>query len=436
MMSKSVLFMAMATALLAGASGAASADPVKVVLKNVAQLPGASADATGTVAGDPQPKAAIPVSEALVDGSGNIVVSCNLDANSKCPNIGSGSGGGITGDPTLTFTVPSNAVAMGDTTTRLQWSATNADACYGVKIEKKNASGAWSNYTPPGGSVWSKEWPAQGTASTGYVLGNLGRSSTAGEETEYRFTMRCYSNTVDTVEGKLAVAIEQLPVSGTVRLASSASGGTPGSDYCSEYYPPGHPARSAPGFAFSGLPSQSLTFDMVFKNGAGAPVTFDVLIAGTYGRGGVPGPHVDPNSYYLVMPFTIPANIAANTGMRITFVEPQSYLGLSDISQFEASISPCPGDFRAKSYTNTSNDWYDRAYCRIKGGGAFESTSGTLTAPSGACFLKPGAVMYLNVIGHGLDNFRNTGGALIPGCPSGSMCGKKADMTRLVPPSN
>lgn len=442
MKSRNVLAAAIAVVLLSGAPIAVQAQqaPVKVVLKNVPALPGATGNAVGTVDGDPQQKAAIPLVgvDANLDAHGNIVVEC-LTSSGDCPNIGSGSGGAISGVPTLSFTVPTSAIASNDTSTRLQWSTgTTADACYGVRVEKKNAVGAWEAYTPPSGSTWSKEWPANGTASTGYVLGNLARSSTAGVDTEYRFTLRCYSKTVNDVGGTDAVAINER-VSGTVTLASS--GGTPpvgGSDYCSEYYPAGHPARSAPGFTVSKLTGTTTAFNLVFTSLDNGVLSFDQLI-GTgpgEGRGGSPGPHVSGPNKYVAIPFTVPATVPALKVLKLTMVEPQNFLGLQNPVMTELSISPCPGDFRSPTTANTVSDWYARGYCRKVNNGSIFLSTGNLTGPASgandACFLKPGAQMYINVTYTGLDGYRATGADPTPGCPSGyDSCGKKTILTRM-----
>ncbi len=442
MKSRNVLAAAVAVVLLCGAPLAAQAQqaPIKVVLKNVPALPNATGDAVGTVDGDPQPKAAIPLigTEAQLDSHGNIVVSC-LTTGGDCPNIGSGSGGAIAGVPTLSFTVPSSAVAANDTSTRLQWSTgTSADACYGVKVEKKGTTGAWEAYTPPTGSTWSKEWPPQGTASTGYVLGNLGRSATAGVDTEYRFTLRCYSKTVNDAGGTDVVAINE-SASATVTLASST--GTPppgGSDYCSEYYPAGHPARSAPGFTVSKLSGATAVFNVVFSTLDNVALSFDQLIGAgpAEGRGGTPGPHASGPNKYLAVPFTVPTTVPANKVLKLTLQEPQSFLGLENPTRTELSISPCPGDFRSPTASNTDPDWYARAYCRKLNSGTIYLSTGTLTGPAtgtgDACFLKPGAQMYLNITYTGLDGYRATGADPVAGCPSGvETCGKKTILTRM-----
>ncbi|MEB2314545.1 MAG: hypothetical protein OZ919_00410 [Xanthomonadaceae bacterium] len=437
MKSRNVLAAAVAVVLLCGAPLAVQAQqaPIKVVLKNVPALPGATGDAVGTVDGDPQQKAAIPLigTEAKLDSHGNIVVDC-LTTNGDCPNIGAG-GGAITGIPTLSFTVPSATVALGDTSTRLQWTTTNADACYGVQIEKKSATGAWAPYTGTGSSAWSKEWPANGTASTGFALGSLERSATAGVETEYRFTLRCYSKTVGDVGGTDVVAIQQAPVSGIVKLASST--GTPlpgGSDYCSEYYPAGHPARSAPGFSVptNVLQPVIVQFPTVFAggDGSGPPVSFlDVFNNGTPGRGAFAGPHAGPGKY-MSIPIDIPANAPAATGLWFSWIEPQNFQGMSHSLKNEVSISPCQGDFRAAPVNNASSDLYDRAQCRTTGTGLTAST-GTLSGSNGYCFLKPGARMYINVTNHSLDAYRATGAPPVWGCDAGvTNCGKKADVRR------
>ena len=441
MKSRNVLAAAVAMVLLCGAPLAAQAQqaPIKVVLKNVPALPNATGDAVGTVDGDPQPKAAIPLigTQAQLDSHGNIVVDC-LTTNGDCPNIGAG-GGAITGIPTLSFTVPSATVALGDTSTRLQWTTTNADACYGVQIEKKSATGAWAPYTGTGSSAWSKEWPANGTASTGFALGNLERSATAGVDTEYRFTLRCYSKTVGDVGGTDAVAIQQVPVSGIVKLASST--GTPppsGNDYCSEYYPAGHPARSAPGFTVSKLTGSTVAFNLVFSTLSNGILSFDQLIGSgsAEGRGGSPGPHVSGPNKYVAIPFTVPTTVPASRVIKLTVAEPQTFLGLENPTRTELSISPCPGDFRSPTTPNNNPDWYARGYCRKANNGSIYLSTGTLTGPADgandACFLKPGAQMYINVTYTGLDGYRETGADPVAGCPSGvETCGKKIILTRM-----
>ncbi len=437
MKSRNVLAAAVAVVLLCGAPLAVQAQqaPIKVVLKNVPALPGATGNAVGTVDGDSQQKAAIPLigTEAKLDSHGNIVVDC-LKTNGDCPNIGAG-GGAITGTPTLSFTVPSATVALGDTSTRLQWTTTNADACYGVQIEKKSTTGAWAPYTGTGSSAWSKEWPANGTASTGFALGNLERSATAGVETEYRFTLRCYSKTVGDVGGTDAVAIQQVPVSGIVKLASST--GTPpsgGSDYCSEYYPAGHPARSAPGFSVPTTILQPVIkqFQEVFASGSGlgpAITLLDVINSGQDGRGAFAGPHGGPGKY-MSIPIDIPASTPAGTGISLQIIEPQNYQGMDHSLLFEANISPCQGDFRAPAVNNASSDYYDRNQCRTTGTSLY-ATTGNLIGPATYCFLKPGARMYINVTNHSLDAYRATGAPPVWGCDAGvTNCGKKVDVRR------
>lgn len=71
--------------------------------------------------------------------------------------------------------------------------------------------------------------------------------------------------------------------------------------------------------------------------------------------------------------------------------------------------------------SNSDPDWYARGYCKKVNSGTLYASTGDLTGPASgaddACFLKPGATMYLNVTYTSLEDYRANGGDPVAGCP-------------------
>lgn len=407
--------MTVLTPMLAAAQGAPTTK--YVVLSNV-----------NAVAGQPavDGHAAIPMlanAAAIPDAVGNIVVSCALDGSSKCPNVGTGSGGGTAPTaPVVTVTVNGPPGTVTSSGSSLSWSVSAAKTCVGDGVTVSPASG-------PAVTGWSKEQPASGG---NFSLTTLFNALPANDtEYTYTFNLDCYSSATTTISGTTVAAVGE---GQRVVKLKKASGGGGGTDYCSEYYPAGHPARSQPGFTTS-LTRVSSNFNVVFQKNDGTPLTeSDVLLSGTTGRGPLPTPSTGPDQY-LSVAFTVPASTPAKTGIKFAPFEPQGWQGLTAAEKWEISISPCPGDFRAIPAVgqDNPNDLYDRATCRIKNSGTLFSSTGNLSGPTlPACFLKPGATMYINATAHDLNAFRSNGGAPVWGCATGiTQCGLKVIPDRL-----
>ena len=387
-------------------------------------------DNVAGVTGQPQvgAKAAIPMqpnSSPQIDAAGNFIVTCNLAAG-KCPNVG-------TGDASVNLPTAPNVNVSGPTAvvtatgSNLTWSVPAARTCYGVSATKVSPP-----TSGPTVSGWVQAWPATGG---NYSLSALFNALPAdGIEYTYDFKLGCYSTASTVVNQTTVVAYTE-----AVRQVKlqKATGGGGGSDYCSEYYPTGHPARSQPGFGGAGLVRVDRQFQQIFSSDGNGinPKTAQQVVdtAGMTVFGPVPGPAAGPGEY-LAIAFTVSENTLAQLGMELSFVEPQGYQGIESTSKWELSVSPCPGDFRAPPAfgADSPTDFYDRRSCH-KPNGVINFTTGTGTGPSSttSCFVKPGATMYLNMTAHDLSAYRATGANPVWGCNSGVMaCGKKGSIAR------
>ena len=372
---------------------------------------------------------AIPMSTARVAGDGNIVIDCDrANHNAKCDkiNIGTSSGGSGQVDPAtipnFTFNGPSGTVTSGTGITPLTWPEVNsgrAEVCYGLS--------ATTSFTgAPAVSGWSKEWATNGSFSLASLYSQV--QSTAGiaanADVPYVFEMRCYSK-AKLLGGLDAVAIADRTRTVTIRKSGAPEEPPPGgTGYCSEYYPAGHAAHSQPGFttpltkiehSFSTV--FGVTLSSLFTSGG----TRTLTLPGSYGT----------QSTYLAIPLDIPANTTDNTGMTLTWSQEQDG-GQTTPAYFEMSISPCPGDFRAKPSGNTSGDLWDRAYCRYEsqGEGSHYNSTGTAGAPANMCFLPKGKRLYLNITQHNLSNHRaNSQQQPVYTCPNGT-CGWRFTLKR------
>lgn len=388
-------------------------------------------DNVAAITGQPQvgAKAAIPMKADVpsqIDGAGNIVITCDL-VGGKCPNVGTGEANvNLPTAPNVALSGPSGVVtATGQNLTWNVGAPNPARTCYGVSATKLSPP-----TSGPAVTGWVQAWPATGGT---YSLSALYNALPADNiEYTYEFKLGCYSTASTVVNGTTVVAYAE----GTrqVKLKKAAGGGG-GGDYCSEYYPANHPARSQPGFT-TNLTKVERQFTQIFYTfDRSSPVTIEqVLDQGYTGRGGMPGPDAGPGEY-LSVAFSVPADTPALTGFELGFIEPQGFLGLEAASKWELSISPCPGDFRAKPGYGQDNpsDFYDRAACHQKNSGAIFFTTGTLTAPGSAnsCFVKPGATMYINMTAYDLNGYRSSGAAPVWGCNQGvTYCGLKADVKK------
>jgi len=389
-------------------------------------------DNVAAITGQPQvgAKAAIPMKADVpsqIDGAGNIVITCDL-VGGKCPNVGTGEANvNLPTAPTVILAGPSGVVtATGQNLTWNVGAPNPARTCYGVSATKLSPP-----TSGPAVTGWVQAWPATGGT---YSLSALYNALPADDiEYTYEFKLGCYSTASTVVNGTTVVAYAE----GTRQVKlKKATGGGGGGDYCSEYYPAGHPARSQPGFT-TNLTKVERQFNQVFSSGTGVPRTAqDIIDTGYSARGGMPGPEAGPGQY-LAIAFTLSANTPNLTGIELSFVEPQFYLGLYPAYGYELSISPCPGDFRKKPAYGQDNptDFYDRQACRREDAGSIAFTTGTGSGPGSAtsCFVKPGATMYINITTHDLDGYRATGAAPVWECADGvTLCGKKVDAAKTA----
>lgn len=394
-----------------------------VVLNNVAAIP------TQPQVGN---KAAIPMMPNTVpqiDAAGNFVVTCDLAAG-KCPSVGTGDVN-LPAAPNVSLVGPSAAVTT--TGSSLTWSVPAARTCYGISATKVSPPTSGPSVTG-----WVQAWPATGGS---YSLNTLFNALPAdGIEYTYEFKLGCYS-TASTVVNQTTVVAYTEAVRQVKLQKGTGGGGGGGSDYCSEYYPPGHPARSQPGFGGAGLVKVERQFNQIFSVGTGAAKTIQQVIdEEVKARGAMSSPEAGLGQY-LAVAFTISDQTPDLTGVSLTFVEPQGYQGLYPATKWELSVSPCPGDFRARPALGQDNptDLYDRRACHKPNDG-INITTGTGTGPGSpnSCFAKPGATMYLNITTHDLNTYRATGvppadWLTVWGCkPTELLCGKKWDVDKTT----
>lgn len=414
---------ALALVLAAVSPQSAAQQQKKLVLENV--TPPSGTPTAWTESGH----LAIPMSTARVAGDGNIVIDCdraNHNANCDKINIGTSSGGSGSIDPatvpTFTLSGPTNTVTSSTGITPLTWNVSNgrADTCYGLSATT-TTNGA------PAVTGWTKEWSTNSSFTTLSTLYSAVQSTAgiaANTDVPYVFTLRCYSKT-KLLGGLDAVAIydAQRPV--TIRKSGTPEEPPPGgTGYCSEYYPAGHAAHSQPGFT-TPLTKVEHSFNTVFGVTLSSLLTTGgtrtLTLPGGYGQQGA----------YLAIPLDIPASTADQTGMVLTWSQEQDG-GQTTPAYFEMSISPCPGDFRAKPSDNSSADLWSRAYCRYEslGEGGHYNSTGTTGTPANMCFLPKGKRLYLNITQHNLSNYRsNPQQQPVYTCPSGT-CGWRFTLKR------
>lgn len=401
MKSQHLLIAAVATAgaLAAGMPAVATSQTSKhVVLSNVPAVPN-QAQVDG--------KAAIPLTGTVhVDPAGNIVVTCDEQGQGKCSNVGTG--GDITGTPTLSLNGPGiNVAAAG---AALTWSTSNAQVCYGLSATLAPGS------TGPAVTGWSKEWPATGSYSLNALLGSV----TPGETVAYDFTLRCYS-TQNAIDDADAVAF----VDSTRRVTlAPPAGGSVGSGSCDAYLGSMTQAERDHFDAYraenrKNSANQSYNFTRIEK-------TFTAQTGKTLGKDtGKIGPAAYPylpgvlgDTQYLALSFAMPAQNETNTGWFA--MDQRSAIGVGKEHNVVMTISPCPGDFRPRN--NASNDVYLKAFCRSTHSQQFVLKGGSNPSVTDGCPTPAGQTMYLNI---SLRDLSRPVGQDIPadGCATGLYCG-------------
>ena len=347
------------------------------------------------ISDDTSVKASIPIKNALLSPNGNVEVVCQQN---PCPSIGGGTGSGSA--PAINFTGPTTSIAnplpVGSTSV-LNWTATSAELCFGVK-------------SSPAVSAWGK-----GLASVNnFSLSQLQRDQT--NTRTYDLTLRCYEAKAAPLLNSTGEAAYRDSTYSVTLAPSTSPEPEPGNDSCDTFYPVGSPARSQPGFS-TGLTRIDVSFTSVYG------MSFSSLLnQGGSATAALPGTYAGAGRF-ISIPLDVPANTPDNKGIYIAWVEPQGLEGVEEGS-VEFSISPCAGDFRAPPSTATHS--WDIAQCRkfLTGNGSVVLTTGSGGSTGSACRLPKGGRVYINMTLHDLSGHRATGAAPVSTCTGSAPCGK------------
>ncbi len=317
-----------------------------------------------------------PQAEIGLETGSNVEFAANGDLTIRCRKTGNDcvtaniGGGGVGNGPTGLVLTPSATTLTAGAPFNLTWTSTNAEACYAVG--------------PSGVSGWSGRALATVQGSPGLSLSLV--------QGVYAFQMRCYN-----AGGSTSVT------SATVTVEQGGGGPGPGTGYCSEYYDGStRPVPTDVRFTAHGFARSETAFSTIWGT--------------TPGIGGgpaisLPGNFLNPAALrYLTIPFVL--NAPAN---QVTFqwIDAQG-TGIPS-GAVSVTISPCPGDFRPRSFNPPGNDVYLSFNC----GSAQAGISGSLSASrpeSGlaGCVAPTGKTMYLNIATY--DMFT-------PTTPSSTSCG-------------
>ena len=347
---------------------------VTLLLGGVAQAQVASPKITISNAGEDGTQIPLdPASTVQIDAAGDLTVSCALDVNGKCPNLGLGGGSTGTNPPTATLTPSVTTIEQGQPL-QLSWTSNGADVCY--------SSG------PAGASGW--------TSVIRNPAGNVSLSSLA--QGAYAFALRCYS------EGG-QVTVQTAPVTVTEPTTP------PAADYCAEYYD-GTPAMpTGAQFNAHGFSKFEKSFTEIFGVAPGGTYTSHIHF---------PGTHLNPvQTRYLAVPFVMTAASGEDSQMQLTWIDGGS---LGPAGAILLTVSPCPGDFRPNVGITNPNDAYLGSICRITQPASLHGGVTITSDPSlSGCPAPVGKKMYLNVA---LYNMYSTSTPTTTTCNSGSTyCG-------------
>jgi hypothetical protein len=279
--------------------------------------------------------------------NGDLSVRCRTDG---CPEIGGSDGGSGTNPPVAFALAPATAtsVVAGANNLTLSWTSNDSDACFGV--------------APSGIDNWSgRHLPRTGSQPLSL--------STVTDGNPHIFQLRCYNQGGSRSASSGAITVTQPP---------QAVG------YCSEYYDgvvravPAHPA-----FKGYTLTPTNRTFFEVFGVQAGAGSSTNKF---------VPGNFTSPAAgKYLAIEFSLSEAEGSGAQFRVDWIDSGS---LGPGGSITATVSPCPGDFRARATGST--DAYLNSQCRpsVSNFGGLVVTS--VPTQSG-CLAPVGKVMYLNI---------------------------------------
>ncbi len=373
-----------------------------VVLDNVTAVAGQAA-----VNG----KAAIPLQgTAQLDGaSGNVIVACKKGVEGapagECSNVGTGSGTAPDA-PTVNLSGPSAVTATGS---KLTWTSTGADVCYGLSADVSAGVG-------PAVAGWSKEWPANNPTS-GFsldaVLSGLPQINTA---VTYDFTLRCYS-TPTTLSGatRIAAVTDQTQQVTLTRISA------PVINSCQTYYDSLTTAEKA---HFDAYKAENRGFTRVEKTFTEQTTRVLGAYTGQLGPNATPVlPGLMAQQRYLALTFSMPLPNVSNTGK--FGMNTQEAVGSVQMHPIIITISPCPGDFRPRVLTG-SNDPYLSPVCRTIYDSSGQSVRGAdPSIDSARCLTPAGQTMYMNVA---TQDMYTTPGQTIPNsyCPGNVWCGAGA----------
>lgn len=295
-------------------------------------------------------------SSVQIDGVGNLLAECALNANSQCAALGSG--GSSPNAPTNTLTrIDNDASLTAGETVRLAWTSNNAEAC---KV----------------GSTGPASTGFTGVRATALAAGEL---ATVGAEGTYSFTLVCYN---------AAGASTVSTVTASVAAATGGGGGGGGGANCNI-------TSSDPSFNPS-------NFTKVNKNWASAFSSPDGSPQATYPEGiSFPAPVGSSKSSYLVIPFVPnPSQLVNMYWDQVQARAIDGYPNARPAAGMFFAISPCIGDLRAPA-TVSNPDQFLRSGCRNFASSATLSWS---TAPSrsqsteSVCKLNAGQTYYLHVM--------------------------------------
>jgi len=296
-----------------------------------------------------------PQAEIGLEAGSNVEFAANGDLQIRCRKTGDscvtaniGSGPVPPNAPTGLVLTPSATTLTAGNPFNLQWTSTNADACFGVG--PANVSG-WTN------QVLTTTRGAPGLALT------LAQGT-------YAFQMRCYN-----AGGAASITAPTVTVNENTN--------PPPPNFCQEHYASGLPTGSqfnAHGFTRVDVAYQSVwNADPGFSSGVTA---------------GVPGNFIGTSANrYMAIPFVLP-NDSGSQGVQVSLLWAEAQGVGIGTGAVTVTISPCAGDFRAPVVG--SPDIYLDFQCRAAAsiGGELRATS--LVGLAG-CRAPKGKQMFINI---------------------------------------
>jgi len=304
--------------------------------------------------------------------NGDLSVRCRLDAESKCPAIGSGGDSGSgEAPPTVTLTPSALTLTAGTSNFTLTWSS-SGDACVAI------------------GPSTVANWNGRALAPSGSQLLSLAEGT-------YEFGLRCYSEGGNLQRSTAAITVNAPVI------------GEPTGVYCTEYYGPGgqFPTPTEPNFTAFNFERIERTFQQIFEVEPGMGS----------GRVGLPGTYVNPaTGRYLAIPFQLSSSNAASQ-IKLSWAEAQA-IGITTGSVI-VTISPCPGDFRARAGLSPT-DHFLSTQCRSALGINGNLTIAVAGSGLSGCAIPRDKTLYINIAN---SNMYQTTAPANSTCQDQSHCG-------------